>query len=254
MPTVLVVDDEADILEILKITLETAGYRVLTASDGAQALAAVDREIPDAMLLDVGMPNVDGWEVLERIKSSRAEALAHVPVVMITAWSSPEDQVRGGIEGAVHYLEKPFDPADVVEVLDEILDPATPSEPEMRKQVQTSSLERLARMERGDRSEHPESEGPRIHLTRLDRPAAPVLEEGFTAASLPALLESLSGRQRQVVDKLLAGGRVREISDDLGVSRSNVYAILRRVAKKVDVPDARALIHRLRRLGSTSRG
>lgn len=254
MPTVLVVDDEADILEILQLTLEAAGYRVLTARDGAEALRAVEDEIPDAMLLDVGMPNVDGWEVLERIKSSRAEALAHVPVVMLTAWSSAEDRVRGGIEGAVHYLGKPFDPGEVIAVLERLLDPMAPPEPEVRKQVQTSSLEHLARMERGDDAGDADT-GPRVHLTRLDRPAAaPQEATGLSAATLPAFLDSLSGRQREVAEMLVAGRRVREISEDLGVSRSNVYAILRRVAKKVDVPDARALIHRLRRLGAASRG
>lgn len=250
MPTVLVVDDEPDILEVLKITLENEGYRVLTAADGAEALQAVESEVPDAMLLDVGMPNVDGWEVLERIKSSTASDLAHVPVIMVTAWSSDEDRVRGGIEGAVRYLAKPFDPAEVLSVLGEMLSPGARPEPELRREVQRSSLEHLARMERGGDEV---DESPRIHLTRLDRPAPPPEEKGLTAATLPQLLASLSPRQREVVDLVLDGRKVSDISADLGVSRSNVYAVLRRVAKKVEVHDARALLHRLRRLGTAER-
>ena len=250
MPTVLVVDDEADILEVLKITLEHAGYRVLTASDGAEALAAVQREIPDAMLLDVGMPNVDGWQVLEQIKASNSAALAQVPVVMVTAWSSDQDRLRGGIEGAVQYLGKPFDPNEVVEVINRLLDPDAPSEPELRRKVQQTSLERIARQERGGDDE-PDA-GPRVHLTRLDRPADPPREEALTAATLPAFVASLSGRQREVVERIIAGERVSAIAGDLGVSRSNVYAVLRRVAKHADLADGRALIHRLRRLTSRS--
>lgn len=248
MPTVLVVDDEADILEVLKITLEHAGYRVLTASDGAEALAAVEREVPDAMLLDVGMPNVDGWQVLEQIKASNSAALAQVPVVMVTAWSSDEDRLRGGIEGAVQYLGKPFDPNEVVEVIQRLLDPDAPPEPELRRKVQQSSLERIARRERGEDAE-PDA-GPRVHITRLDRPADPPREEGLTSATLPDFVASLSGRQREVVERIMAGERVSAIASDLGVSRSNVYAVLRRVAKRADVADGRALIHRLRRLTS----
>ncbi|MBI2168259.1 MAG: response regulator, partial [Actinobacteria bacterium] len=166
MPTVLVVDDEPDILEILQITLESAGHRVVTAADGAQALAAVEKEIPDAILLDVGMPNVDGWQVLEQIKASVAPELAAVPVIMVTAWASDEDRLRGGIEGAVEYVRKPFDPSRVVSILDELLAPGAPPEPELRKHVQQSSLERLARMERGLAGDT--ADGPRGHLTRLD--------------------------------------------------------------------------------------
>lgn len=250
MATVLVVDDEPDILEVLQLTLEDAGYRVLTATDGAEALEAVRREIPDAMLLDVGMPNVDGWQVLEQIKSSGAGDLASVPVVMVTAWTSDEDRLRGGIEGAVYYLGKPFNPSEVVGVIDGLLAPDAPSEPELRRRVQQSSLERLARIERGDVADvASEVAGrTRVRLTRLDRLAEPVREEGLTAATLPDFVAGLSGRQRQIVELLLGGARVSDVASGLGVSRSNVYAVLRRVAKRAGVADGRALIHRLRRL------
>lgn len=249
MPTVLVVDDEPDILEILQLTLEDAGYRVLTAGDGAEALELVQREVPDAMLLDVGMPNVDGWQVLEQIKSSGASDLAAVPVVMLTAWTSDEDRLRGGIEGAVRYVGKPFDPGQIVGVIDELLAPGAPPEPEVRRRVQEASLERLARIERGGSAET-RPDAARVHLTRLDRPAPPSPDQGLTAATLPGFLARLSPRQREVVEQLLDGRRVREVAAALGVSRSNVYAVLRRVARYAGIANSRALIHRLRRLGS----
>lgn len=255
--TVLVVDDEADIREILQLTLENAGYRVVTAADGSEALTAAEQEVPDAILLDVGMPKIDGWQVLERMKSSPAIDLATIPVVMLTAWTSDEDRVRGGIEGALRYLGKPFDPAEVVSTLDELLGDEAPAEPEERRRVQRSSLERLARLERGEKSEGGDDEGsPRVHITRLDRPAAPEPEpeDELSAKTLPAILETLSPRQRDVVDLILEGCPVTEVASTLDVSRSNVYAVLRRVAKKTGMPDGRALIHRLRRIGAQEHG
>lgn len=253
-PTVLVVDDEADIREILQLTLESAGYRVVTAADGSEALEAAEREVPDAILLDVGMPRVDGWQVLEHMKSSPEIDLATIPIVMLTAWTSDEDRVRGGIEGALRYLGKPFDPADVVKTLEELLGSDAPAEPEERRRVQRSSLERLARLERGEPGEG--EEGPRVHLTRLDRPAPPEEEpdEELNAATLPAFLDALSPRQRDVVRLVLDGKPVTEVASALDVSRSNVYAVLRRVARKTDMPDGRTLIHRLRRLGAEEHG
>lgn len=254
-PTVLVVDDEADIREILQLTLENAGYRVVTAADGSEALAAAEQEVPDAILLDVGMPNVDGWQVLERMKSSPEIDLATIPIVMLTAWTSDEDRVRGGIEGALRYLGKPFDPAEVVATLEELLGDEAPTEPEERGRVQRSSLERLARLERGVEGDEDEGSA-RVHLTRLDRPAAPAPEpdEELSAKTLPAILEALSPRQRDVVHLILEGRPVIEVASTLDVSRSNVYAVLRRVAKKTGMPDGRALIHRLRRIGTQEHG
>lgn len=253
MPTVLVVDDEPDILEILQLTLEHAGYRVITAVDGAEALLAVRRETPDAMLLDVGLPHVDGWGVLEQIKASSDE-LAQVPVVMVTAWNSEEDRLRGGIEGALRYIGKPFDPQEVVRVVDGILAPGSPPEPVLRREVQQRTLERLARLERGDSEAAEMASDARVHLTRLDRPREPVHAPPTTEERLEAALDTLSSKQREVVDLLLAGEAVRAVAERLGVSRSNVYAILRRVGRKAGVPDGRELLRHLRALARARGG
>jgi DNA-binding response OmpR family regulator/DNA-binding CsgD family transcriptional regulator len=248
--TVLVVDDEPDILEILTLALGAAGHDVLTASDGTEALEIVGRIRPDAMLLDVGMPHMDGWEVLERIKSSGPD-LADVPVVMLTAWTSREDRLRGGIEGAVRYLGKPFDPAEVISVVDELLDPGATPEPEMRRQVQRASLEQLARIERGGPDATPRADQARVHLTRLDRPRHPETPAPqFGPEDLDDFLASLPEKQRDVARLVADGIAVGDIATRLGVSRSNVYAILRRVAPKMGAPDGRALIRRLRRIGA----
>src|SRR5205823_5081233 len=90
MATVLVVDDEADILELIRVNLELDGHRVLTALGGEEALDRVDEEHPDLILLDVMMPGVDGWTVLGKIKNETDLDVSSIPVLMVTARHAPE--------------------------------------------------------------------------------------------------------------------------------------------------------------------
>ena len=101
---ILVVDDDAPIRRMLDRTLTAEGYAVATAADGGEALAAVERSTPDLLVLDVGMPGVDGLAVSRRL---RAKGLA-VPVLLLTARDSVPDRVAGLDAGADDYLVKPF--------------------------------------------------------------------------------------------------------------------------------------------------
>jgi two-component system response regulator MprA len=101
---ILVVDDDAPIRRMLDRTLSAEGYAVETAADGGAALAAVERSTPDLVVLDVGMPGVDGLSVSRRL---RAKGLA-VPVLLLTARDSVPDRVAGLDAGADDYLVKPF--------------------------------------------------------------------------------------------------------------------------------------------------
>ena len=123
MALVLVVDDEPDIRELVRINLEQAGHRVVTAADGSEALARVREETPDALFLDVRMPGVDGWAVLEELKAASFGDVSEIPVFMVTAADEAESRLRGGIEGALQYITKPFDPRDLVDALDRTLRP-----------------------------------------------------------------------------------------------------------------------------------
>ena len=104
MEKILVVEDDADIQEVLKNYLMAEGYEVRLAEDGVEGLAAFQSWGPDLVLLDVMLPKVDGFAVLELI---RKESL--VPVLMVTARDSVEDQVRGFHLQADDYIPKPFD-------------------------------------------------------------------------------------------------------------------------------------------------
>src|SRR5688572_22393464 len=109
MPKVLVVDDEPDIRQLVRINLELDAHEVVTAVDRPDGRVAVRRETPAVILLDVMMPGLNGWEVLSQIKAESDESLASTPVVMLTALSDDLDQIRGGIEGAIRYVTKPFE-------------------------------------------------------------------------------------------------------------------------------------------------
>jgi two-component system, OmpR family, response regulator MprA len=101
---VLVVDDDAPVRRMLERTLAAAGYEVATAADGGSALAAVERSVPDVVVLDVAMPGVDGLSVCRRL---RARGLA-VPILLLTARDAVADRVAGLDAGADDYLVKPF--------------------------------------------------------------------------------------------------------------------------------------------------
>jgi DNA-binding response OmpR family regulator len=101
--TVLVVDDDADIRRLVRALLEKEGATVHEAADGRQALREFHARDPDLVVLDVQMPELDGWTVLERIRD-----LADVPVLMLTARGQESDRVRGLQAGADDYLVKPF--------------------------------------------------------------------------------------------------------------------------------------------------
>jgi two-component system alkaline phosphatase synthesis response regulator PhoP len=103
--TILIVDDEADILEMLKYNLEKEGYAVLTSRNGKNALGQV-RHNPDLVLLDVMMPEMDGWEVCRRLK--REPRTASLPVLFLTAKGSEVDEVVGLELGADDYIVKPI--------------------------------------------------------------------------------------------------------------------------------------------------
>jgi DNA-binding response OmpR family regulator len=108
VPTILVVEDERDIRELLRRYLERAGHSVLSAGTGAEALRLLDESRPDLVLLDLGLPDIDGTDVLQAATSTG------VAVIALTARSSVEDRIRGLQQGADDYVIKPFSPQEVV--------------------------------------------------------------------------------------------------------------------------------------------
>lgn len=104
--TILVVDDAPPNVKLLRLILKDAGYRVLEAGSGPEALEILRRERPDAMVLDVRMPGMTGYEVCQAVR--RDPEFATLPVVMVTALSLPEERIRGIEAGATDFISKPF--------------------------------------------------------------------------------------------------------------------------------------------------
>jgi DNA-binding response OmpR family regulator len=107
--TILVVDDEAKIVNLLRAYLEDAGYRVATAGDGREALFTARHEKPDLVILDLMMPEMDGWEFTRRFRRE-----SNTPIIMLTARVEDVDKIVGLEMGADDYVVKPFSPREVI--------------------------------------------------------------------------------------------------------------------------------------------
>ena len=105
--TIMLVDDEPHVLEVLRVTLEDLGFRLIEAADGPSALSLAKDESPDLIVLDVMLPDMSGLEVCRTLKSGDG---ASTPIIMLTARSGDEDAKAGLEAGADRYLTKPFSP------------------------------------------------------------------------------------------------------------------------------------------------
>ncbi len=130
-PKILVVDDEPDALELIQYNLKTAGFDVVTAADGEEALKKARTTQPELIILDVMLPEVDGLEVCKTLR--REPDTAGIPIIMLTAKAGEIDRVLGLELGADDYVTKPFSPRELVLRVKALLRRRTPSEPEVEK-------------------------------------------------------------------------------------------------------------------------
>lgn len=112
MVKILVVDDEPDALELIRFNLKGAGFEVLMADDGAEAIKRSRESVPDLILLDVMLPEMDGLEVCRMLR--RDPATRHIPIIMLTAKAAEIDRIVGLELGADDYVTKPFSPRELI--------------------------------------------------------------------------------------------------------------------------------------------
>jgi two-component system, OmpR family, alkaline phosphatase synthesis response regulator PhoP len=123
--TVLVIDDEKDLIELVRYNLEKEGFQVISALDGEAGLALAFQQLPDVILVDLMLPGIDGLEVCTRIRAS--ERTARIPMIMLTAKTAESDRVVGLELGADDYVTKPFSPRELAARVKAVLRRVSPS-------------------------------------------------------------------------------------------------------------------------------
>ena len=144
MSRVLVVDDNDDVRQLVAGVLGEEGHKVQIAADGASALEAMRREAPDVLILDIMMPEVDGYTVLKTM--TKEDLKKRTKVMVLTAKTMEADWVRGYRLGADHYLTKPFTMAELIDSLNGLLR-ATPEQLRKRRAEEIEKAKLLSRLE-----------------------------------------------------------------------------------------------------------
>jgi two-component system, OmpR family, alkaline phosphatase synthesis response regulator PhoP len=138
MTKVLIIDDEAPIRLLCRVNLEAEGMEVVEAPDGPTGLEVVESERPDAILLDVMMPGLDGWSVAERLLEK--EDTREIPIVFLTARADLRDRARGMDLGGLDYITKPFNPVDLASLIEEVVSAVARGE---REQLRSDKIAEL---------------------------------------------------------------------------------------------------------------
>lgn len=186
--TILVCDDDADIRELLRELLGRTGYDVLETTDGQEALRTLYGSSPDLVLLDVSMPNLDGWATLERIRD-----VSDVPVIMLTARSEELERVRGLKGGADDYVTKPFGRQELLARVEALLRRTKSREPPRERYEDSFVSVDYANRE-------VTADGKPVRLTPLEfRLLAAFVENPNQVLSREQLLELVWGDRRGVL-------------------------------------------------------
>jgi DNA-binding response OmpR family regulator len=118
-PTVLLVDDEKVILRMLEVNFRAAGFEVQTATTGAGALETATADVPDAVVLDLGLPDLDGWEVVKRLRT--LDGVGSIPVVVLSGTDLNDPRARGYASSVDAYVTKPVEPDELIDTVRRVI-------------------------------------------------------------------------------------------------------------------------------------
>ncbi len=139
--TVLVIDDEAPIRLLCRVNLEAEGAKVLEADNGRAGIEVAKAERPDAILLDVMMPGMDGWTVAQELLED--EVTRRIPIIFLTARADVRDRARGLGAGGLDYITKPFNPVELADLVGGVVDAVKRGEREELRAEKLSELRDL---------------------------------------------------------------------------------------------------------------
>ncbi len=204
-PTVLLIEDESDVRDLVRLHLRKAGFAVLEAEDGREGLAAVGQSLPDLVILDLMLPEMSGEEVCRQLKAE--PATASIPVIMLTAKTQTDDRVAGLEHGADDYVAKPFSPRELVLRVQAVLRRGQMSGDGILLTVGPFTLDRAALAVRMD--------GQSLELTSIEfRLLVKFLEESGRALSRDKLLREVWG-YRQTANTRTVDTHVRRLRTKL---------------------------------------
>ena len=239
-PSVLIVEDEAPLQKLLAYNLEAAGFEVVQAYDGEEALTLVDERVPDLVLLDWMLPQLSGLEVCRRLR--RRPATAGLPVIMLTARGEEPDRLRGLETGADDFVTKPFSPAELIARVRAVLRRARPVFGEQVMTFHDLRMDLVAhRVYRGEREVHLSPTEFRLLRHFLESPSRVFsrsqLLDRVWGSDLEIELRTVDATIRRLRRALNAGGE----ADLLRTVRAEGYALdhkLGQPAEETPLPDA----------------
>jgi DNA-binding response OmpR family regulator len=224
---ILVVDDDAKIVRLVRTYLERAGYRVVEAADGEAALAAIHQELPALIVLDIMLPEVDGLSVLRALRRT-----SRTPVIVLSARGTVGDRIAGLEIGADDYLAKPFSPAELVVRVGRVLERAGDGIPANAGLLEHGDLV-------VDTARHDVTVGGRsVSLTAAEfRLLTALLEAGGRVLTRDQLMDAVYGIDELVLDRTIDVhvGRLRDkLGDDASAPR--YIATIRGVGYRAAAP------------------
>lgn len=213
--TILLVDDEPDVISLLKYNLQKAGYNLLISDNGPEAVSIAQEEQPDAIVLDLNLPGMSGFEVCKTLRGN--ETTANLPIIMLTARGQPRDRIEGLEHGADDYVTKPFSPKELLLRLKAILKRSRSNPASTVEEFDVFRLDRAQMEIRVD--------GSRMDLTNTEfKLLSTLMEHRGRILSREILLTDVWG-YKNTIDTRTVDTHMRRLREKLGAFSDRIETV-----------------------------